>query len=108
MTSPIDASVMGSVGGEQAHTLITSETPAHVHSITDPGHFHTINGSRPLNVGSPIGQAPFSAGNPQCGNLAISIDTNTTGITGTNSTGGGGSHNNVQPGIVSFLPLIKT
>ncbi len=109
MTSPVNAQVMGSNGGEQAHTLVSAEVAVHTHPVTDPGHFHNINGTRPTNVGQPIGQSPSSGGNPQCGGLAISIDSNTTGITvGAGPSGGGGAHNNVQPSIVSFLALIKT
>ena len=79
----------GSVIGETSHLLVTSETPAHVHSITDPGHFHGVANSAQYALGA---LAAFGTGTPS----PVGTTTDTTGITGTNSTGGGGVHNNVQ------------
>lgn len=102
MTSPVNASVMNSNGGEQSHLLVTGEMPAHNHGVTDPGHVH----------GMKANTAGFSGG----GNTYVdgagtsstpNTNTSTTGVSIQN-TGGGGSHNNVQPSIVSFLALIKT
>jgi microcystin-dependent protein len=40
-------SVLGAVGGTITHTLSASESgmPTHLHSITDPGHGHSLSGS---------------------------------------------------------------
>ena len=37
------ANTVGSVGGEETHTLSTAELAAHNHGITDPGHVHGVN-----------------------------------------------------------------
>ena len=105
MTSPINAAAMGSAGGEQAHTLALAEMPAHGHAgstATDSGHTHTVNNAQAVNSfsapgfpGPGPGTTVTSVGNA---NITLSIA----------SAGGSGSHNNVQPGIVSFLALIKT
>jgi microcystin-dependent protein len=33
---------LGATGGEESHTLTTSEMPSHTHSVTDPGHAHSV------------------------------------------------------------------
>lgn len=65
---------LGGVGGEQSHTLVTAEMPAHTHTAG--------NGSGSAGSG---GGSGFNFANPP-------------GTSG--STGGDGAHNNVQPGIV--------
>ena len=99
MTSPVNASSMGSNGGEQSHTLVTAEIPSHTHAVTDPGHNHTVTASGATDYGSIAAVA--AANQPGV------TGTSTTGIS-IGNTGGGGAHNNVQPSIVSFLALIKT
>lgn len=66
---------LGGVGGEQSHTLVTAEMPAHVHG--QAGSTQGLGGS---------GGGTTLYGSPGSGN--------------TSSTGGDGAHNNVQPGIV--------
>jgi microcystin-dependent protein len=100
MTAPIDASVMGSAGGEQSHLLVTAEMPTHNHNVNDPTHSHNING--PVSVASGAGAGVISS---SVGTIATTAAA--TGITLAN-TGGSTAHNNVQPGIVCFLPMIKT
>lgn len=101
MTTPINASSMGSNGGEQSHLLVLNEIPAHNHALTDPGHSHTYSTNTNIHQD---GTSTFDAMvNPQTSNTG----TSTTGIS-IAPAGGGASHNNVQPGIVSFLALIKT
>jgi microcystin-dependent protein len=90
-------SLMGASGGDQnlsAHT--------HTPTLTDPGHRHTF----------PFQQVGQGGGNAASnllgtGNTAA-VGTASTGITLTIATTGSGVGANVQPSIVSFLPLIKT
>lgn len=35
---------VGDTGGEESHQLTVGETPAHAHTITDPGHTHAFTG----------------------------------------------------------------
>jgi microcystin-dependent protein len=78
-------------GGEEAHTLITAEIPAHGHGVTDAGHVHTEGIALPslsaAIVGVPIPSAVPSAGVTGVATTGISIQ----------STGGGGAHENMQP-----------
>lgn len=37
------ANTVGSVGGEEAHVLVTGELASHTHTISDPGHNHGVN-----------------------------------------------------------------
>lgn len=40
-----DAAALGSHGGTSSITLSSSQVPDHAHSVTDPGHNHTLNES---------------------------------------------------------------
>jgi hypothetical protein len=51
-----DSQGLGQVGGAYAHTLIQLEMPSHVHSITDPGHSHT------LPIGNSAANVAFTGG----------------------------------------------
>jgi microcystin-dependent protein len=70
---------LGATGGEQTHTLVTSEMPSHTHALQIP-----TNGS--ANCFTPNANAP--------GTLP-----NTSTVT-TASRGGDGAHNNVQPTLI--------
>ena len=80
---------IGATGGSATTTLSTANLPAHTHSITDNGHFHTVplppywstSGSGPVN---------FTSGSPtnNSGYNGVS-DTKTTGITVNNTQSGG-------------------
>ncbi len=74
-------SSLGASGGEETHTLITSEMPAHTH---DSGTVSSISKQNSAPGGADAG----------------------TGIT-TSSTGGDGAHNNLQPYLVVNY-IIKT
>lgn len=79
---------LGEQAGEQSVTLDVSNMPSHSH--TDLGHSHTI----PL-VTSFITQEGVGVGR----NLTVPLVSDFTGISSANiqNTGGGGSHNNMQP-----------
>jgi microcystin-dependent protein len=100
--------------GEQNHTLLTAQLPSHTHSITDPGHIHNVTDpghthTIPNNYISQTGGSSLVAGgafgvsgNPtNSSTTGISIQSNSTGITATNSTGSGTAFNVVQPTIMS-------
>ena len=74
----------GTTGGSATTTISSGNLPAHDHSITDPGHFHT-------NVVSPNPDVNNFTGPGDRGNLAGQTTTAVTGITKTNTTQGNGS-----------------
>lgn len=106
---------LGSTTGTNSITLTSNEIPSHTHvaTVTDPGHKH-----------STVGSAWYWFGTTGLGNLSSNNDavrqtssnrtqdaltTNTTGITVSNSsTGGGNAHNNIQPTIavhyIMYIP----
>lgn len=96
----VTGTVMASAGGDenlQSHGHSASS------SVSDPGHNHVVG----QNTGGP-GTGPVNM--IQLGGSAVRTGTSTTGIgvsTSVSNTGNGGSQN-VQPTIVSYLPLIKT
>jgi microcystin-dependent protein len=101
LTGPISGTVMGSVGGDQ-----NLQTHTHINTLTDPGHSHPlVDGGSILSSIAGNTRAINSADSP---NNNTSIANNTTGISINNVSAGSGSGQNVQPSIVSFLPLIKT
>lgn len=101
LSGGVNGDTFGAVGGSETHALSTAQIPAHTHSITDPGHTHGITPS-----GAKIGTVPLKANGGSEADAyndtlsALSINSATTGITGTNSTGSGAAHNNVQPTII--------
>jgi microcystin-dependent protein len=92
------ANSMGSAGGSQF-------MQSHNHGVSDPGHVHGYPGGGFLGSGgSGYGTAPAGASIP-----IFSSSVTTSSPTGLSvvAAGSGGSQN-IQPSIVSFLPLIKT
>lgn len=76
---------LDATGGEETHTLITAEIPAHTHpNVTTDGNTSPSDSTvRRLNNGSyGENQAPFGS---------------------TGSTGGDGAHNNLQPYVVKYV-----
>lgn len=79
--SGLTARTRGDVGGEEAHTLLTGEMPAHNHTV----------------YATQVSNAPTSGSSNKLSDIR-----NTTGggSSGTSETvGGGGSHNNMQPWV---------
>jgi microcystin-dependent protein len=91
-----DGVTLGATGGEQTHTLVTSEMPSHAHRIwsSDGGG----SGSNVAGFGS-------SSISEACGLIPIGgtesyYSTFNAGHAVMESTGGGGAHNNVQPTLI--------
>lgn len=80
---------IASSGGEENHLLTSSEMPAHVHEQNGITEYSAV-------FGSTVGLMPGSS------NLVI-----TSGGIDTLSTGGGSTHNNMQP-FVALTFIIKT
>lgn len=90
----------GSLIGENLHSLLVAELAAHSHTITDPGHHHTV----PASVGS-ISSGTGATFQPLLSSSGVITGTSTTGITGTNSTGSGTGHNTVELSTVVYWNL---
>lgn len=95
-----NGTTMGAAGGSQL-------MQTHSHVMTDPGHLHTAALNSTIYTSS-TGFAPGGPGvTPTSGGaVGVTIATSITGIT--LATAGAGGSQNVQPTIVSYLPLIKT
>lgn len=90
--------------GEANHLLAVTEMPSHTHTATphthalsDPGHRHSVPLAQPLasggiSVGS--GNANYSSGNTGSSTTGITVQSTTATVA---NTGGGLSHNNIQP-----------
>jgi len=84
LTSPINGDTLGAVGGSESHTLTVPEIPAHVHNID-----------------------PLNATGPRVGGGSGNVYDVGPSTKDTESTGGDGAHNNVQPTIILNY-IIKT
>jgi len=82
---------MNDAGGEEAHTLTTSELAVHNHGVTDLGHTHTESAAL-ASVGAAITGVPVPSAVPIPGVTGISG----TGISIQNA-GSGAAHENRQP-----------
>lgn len=88
--------------GEENHLLIVAEMPGHTH--TDSGHTHTdaghVHAVTTYNnaFGSLVGSGTGSALNQE--NTLSGTANIQTSYANLDSTGGGGSHNNIQPSLV--------
>jgi microcystin-dependent protein len=103
--SGLTARALGVNAGAETHQLQTTEIPSHYHTalIYDPGHSHTYQAT--LSSGSSTGGGGFAV--PPAGltnYTTVSATTGTrinssNGLDTTYSTGGGDSHNNIQPSV---------
>ena len=75
-------------------TLTINEMPSHTHSVTDPGHTHTSSSGSLYASGGTVNFGVTSGISIQ----AVSLNSNTTGIT-INSTGGGAGHAHTIPSL---------
>jgi microcystin-dependent protein len=100
----LSARTLAQTLGEETHALSANEMPAHSHTVTDPGHTHTIGPS------SGAGQVAFSNASASCGLYCGTQEapivfgqatsaTATTGIT-VQPAGASAPHNVMQPSIV--------
>lgn len=75
--------VLAETGGEEFHTLISSEIPAHSHTVPSHGHSSTIKATTPA-LNHSITQPAFSYMAP--GSTANRVKTGSSGFYGTTST----------------------
>jgi hypothetical protein len=92
----------GSTGGSATTTLIEANLPSHSHSITDPGHAHSVShDAQQRNEGHQLAGGPSRTVFPT--SATITVNSNTTGITGTNTTGSGTAFSNLPPYIAVYM-----
>ena len=89
-----DTYPLGSTGGEEAHYLTGNEMPPHGHSAGKAATFKLSN------------EGIANSAIDHYGKQFLYIDqtsTNTSEVLNTNSTGGGASHNNMQPYLAVYI-----
>jgi len=105
VTHSLTARTLGEKLGEEDHANTTAETPAHTHSITDPGHSHTIRGQDTAPGGATRHNisATQSTGTVQT-NTEHTVTSEMTGITN-NNTGSSDAHNTLPPALVCGIMI---
>lgn len=108
--SGLSGTTLGAALDQQTVTLNSGQIPSHSHAntLTDPGHSHIVNGR---TYGGFNGNAQSPVAGVQLNNgidNSVVAQTAVTGITINNAAaGGGGAHNNVQPSLVTGIPVIR-
>jgi len=97
---------VGATGGSATTTLITANLPSHTHSISDPGHAHTIVDGQVNTRTNPFFNW-VGTGGASVGVSGANTNSNTTGITATDATGSGTAATTISPYLgINFI--IKT
>ncbi len=102
--SNITGTLLGATGGAQNQTISTAQMPAHTHTLTDPGHRHTLSYNIDASGGG--GGGVVVAPTPNLSTTS-SIGTTITGITMA-TTGGTTALITVPPAMVFGVTFIKT
>lgn len=111
---------IGDTGGTNKVGLLTSEIPSHSHSIQDPQHSHSYTDPKHSHqTRAPLGEVGRGSGSQENADddyaqvtstqstVNIVIQQASTGITGTQLTGGGGEHEN-RPPYYALAFIIRT
>lgn len=87
--------------GEASHLLAVTEMPSHTHAATphthglsDPGHRHSVPLAQSASGGTGGQTGGYVSGSTGSSTTGVAIQSTTATVA---NTGGGGSHNNIQP-----------